>query len=190
MVHYFICEKCDLAFSLRLGLEHVCPGCRSKFIRKRRNRDLVEDSKYTGIVAGQPEGDREYTRPDPADETNQIGAPSQPTPRFEMTAGRPTGFSERRRILRVPYRHVLRSLLFGQAGLPDVIVVIRGHGLPEDVEVLSVHENHWARTFDFVLAHPSFDPVPEMELAPVVPPLGLYHEVISLRPLTPNGHRL
>ena len=207
MVHYFICEKCDLAFSLRLGLEHVCPGCRSEFIRKRRNRDLVEDGKYTGIVAGQPDGDREYTGvpsfavvdagtepaptfvdikilnswngwPIPSSKIEPPAAPTTPAAPFD----RHIGCSNRRKVLRVPYRHVLHSLLFGRDGLPEMVEVIRGHGLPEDVAVLSVRENYEHRTFDFLLVHPSFPEVADGDWSPVVPPLGLYYEVIPVRP--------
>lgn len=90
------------------------------------------------------------------------------------------------RALRVPYRTVLHALVFSKASLPDVVEVFRVPGLPEDVEVLSVHEDYMHRTFTFILTHPSFDPVPDGQMAPLHPPgnCAPYFdcEVVRIRP--------
>lgn len=75
--------------------------------------------------------------------------------------------SERRwRIYRATYGHVLGLLVDMSARWPERLDVPRPCVLPGGVEVVDLRENPRTRTFDFVVAHPSFDVVPDGQEIP------------------------
>jgi hypothetical protein len=59
-----------------------------------------------------------------------------------------------KKILRIPYTHVLEAIA-PIAGMRPAQVLV-ANSIPKNSCVLSVHENHACRSFDFVLQHESF----------------------------------
>lgn len=77
---------------------------------------------------------------------------------------------KRRKILSVPYEMVLDCLA------PQGVALLRiDIDLPKDYIVLGVNESYMSRTFDFTLAHESFDEVPTGQCAPqIISKLSLF----------------
>lgn len=68
----------------------------------------------------------------------------------------------RLRVVRLPYHDVLDWFAFAIAGRPARVAVPHlAAGLPRDVRVIAAREDFACRTIDFMVSHPSFDPVPE-----------------------------
>ena len=94
----------------------------------------------------------------------------------------PSDDFSRRKILRIGYHDILEGILFKGQRLPDCVRVVDGPGLPDDVRILAVHEDHASRSFVFVLCHPSFDVVPEGMPAPSLNgPFGLTWKMIETK---------
>lgn len=78
---------------------------------------------------------------------------------------------ERREVVvRVPQHRVweLFRLMLDPDHNPNSRDIVRHPGVPKDAIVVSVHEEPTSRSFLFTLAHPSFDPVPDGDHAPVL----------------------
>lgn len=77
---------------------------------------------------------------------------------------------ERRLKLVVVNRHdVLDWFTFAVKGWPETVAVPILTGLPADVQVIDVRDNYHTRQIEFMVSHPSFDPVPEGQVPPRLP---------------------
>lgn len=84
--------------------------------------------------------------------------PESPEPEVEMLDA-----VRERRILRMGIQPETMAALF----VGDHIV--RGN-LPVGVQVCGAGFDHQRRAFDLIIAHPSFEPVPEGQVIPDIPP--------------------
>lgn len=70
------------------------------------------------------------------------------------------------RVFRIRQHDVFDWLQMAVGHLPDCLALPEAIGVPAGAKVCTVRENFERGTFDFLLWHPSFDPVPEGEIAP------------------------
>jgi hypothetical protein len=99
----------------------------------------------------------------------------------------PAVFHRRVKIVVIPARDVLDWFLFALTGWPRCVSLPKLDGLPAGVKVLSVRENWAARTFEFLVAHHTFEVVPDGMMPPEFPePLKRESVTVELRhdPLT------
>jgi hypothetical protein len=76
---------------------------------------------------------------------------------------------ERRvKLVEVRARDVLDWFAGAVKGWPRFVELPHIEGLPPDATVENVRENHLTKCFEFVVSHPSFDPVPDFHAIPRV----------------------
>jgi hypothetical protein len=83
-------------------------------------------------------------------------------------------------VVRIPASHVLDWFTFAVQGYPSHVGLLKLGGLPSGVRVLSVQADWRCRTFDFLIAHESFDPVPEGQVPPDVEALRQQWEMVRI----------
>jgi hypothetical protein len=91
-------------------------------------------------------------------------------------------YSERRvKVASVRQHDVLDWFVYSLSGWPEHLVLPMLVGIPADAKVECVVNNPLARTFDFLISHPSFDEVPEGDVPPGFPdPRQVEYQVVAM----------
>lgn len=86
------------------------------------------------------------------------------------------------KIISIDERVILHWLIAEHKEMPKHLIVPMVKGIPQDIEVISVHHDYISRLFDFVISHPSFEEVPPGETIPRYNEfIGVTYQMVELK---------